>query len=388
MMMTRKKIFTKYLLIGSSIFILIILSISICVHQKNEKYFRSIENFILEQIKGEKGSNRILPSYIPISPNGQWTISDINITSEVINAKINKVDNPADFFTIQVSNYLVIRYSEWSPNSENISLGLSHLMPNKRGCLLIDVVTYRYEKGQWIGPTIYPSSARIPTKDCLFSFWSDNSESIFILPRVPDKNGNIPIEKINTIGQLQNYYLIKTDIPNHIDNYDSYGNNLYINNIGDEIFIKFDHEINTDISTDYYYFSSNDPDNVVHLFHFDGLCDLIGMDQNEKVYFSRIPSLDLEKSILLIYDLKTQKIIANTTVDMRVAPPGNTLLYPIHNKFVLESKDKIYFLDIHNMKLTNMGDIYTVIGWNTKLKGYLTLKENEEGELYLSLLKP
>lgn len=342
-------------------------------------------------MEGEKRYESISPPYILISPDGQWFISDFATSSQGINAKIIKVNDPANFFSIQVSNYFDIFSADWSLDGKKISLGLSHQRSDRPGCFPTDVVIYRYEKGKWVGPIIYPSSTRIPTKDCLSSSWSEDGESIFIFPRVPNKDGNIPIEKINKLGQLQNDYLIKTDIPDRIDNYDSTFSHLVINNLGDDIFIKYYHEYYPEFSNDYYYFSSIEPDKVEHLFHFDGFCDLIGKDQNGKVYFSRIPSRDLDRSIFVTYDLPTKKIIANSTVDMRIAPPQiavSILHFPVHNRFVLESMRKIYLLDIQNMKLTNMGDIYTVVGWNTKLKGYLLLKENENEELYLSLLKP
>lgn len=321
-----------------------------------------------------------------ISPNGKWYFKSVQ-KSQI---EITSIDNPSKPLLYSLPNGLGVWNNYWSFNSEGIAFSFITDDFQNLGFHPNDVAIFNFVKGVWQGPFVFAASHYYP-KDRGINFgWANDNEHLFVYPRLPDKDGNINIIVLDKYAQvIQNYY-IKTDIPTIINNYDAFGSrfNTDLTQLENEIFISFFHQGYNSISTDFYYFSSEKPGKVEHLFHFDGFCYLIGKDRNGNVYFSRILSLDVDKSIFVIYDLPTKRIIANSEVDMRIGPTKNTILYPVHNKFILESMDKIYLLDIQNMKLTNMGDFYDVIGWNTELKGYLILKENEEGELYLSLLKP
>lgn len=382
-----KKILIKYILPSITIIILIFLLIFIYLCLKNKSHYVLLEKTIVRMEKSNDNDGVTMPLE-SLSPNGQWLISKLDTSSEKVDVIITQIDAPSKFYNLQVDNYNKIFLKRWSSNGESLGLSISPQKSNEQGCYLSDIIIFNLDKGTWKSTDIYPSSNYFPSSDCIFFSWSNDNNSILIFPRVPDKNGNIPVRVIDKFAHEINSFSINTNIPYLVNDYDSFRSSLNVTQIDNDIFISYHHEESTSAATDYYYFSTDNPNTVEHLFHFEGFCYLVGKDQNGKIYFSRILNLDDNQTIFAIYDLSTKKLINTFTEDLSLLPAKRALQYPIRDNFILESKDQIYFLNLKTLKLTNMGEIRDSVGWNSKYDGYLVVKEKQNRELYLFLIRP
>jgi hypothetical protein len=339
-----------------------------------------------------------------ISPNGKWEIEttynrDKNDKVGESNIKFSSIDFPFKSYSFSLPDdyqYIDSTFGmpwvavSWSPNGKSIFL-IKYI---NRFCIDQKIVLFNEVKGKWEGPYYY--KAHEPDGSICYSFsWSDDGKQLAIHTRSLQNSDpdNLFVTILNTKAEVLQEFSVNTPV-------NGYGFDYLYWNESKFILINLDPSAHSDQenterqkqATSIYYFTIDEPEKVSHVIDLTKYYIVIGWEPVS----SRILMATNENVAgceYMVINAVTKQVEQNGHFN-GLCGLSHQSKDNIHIVFKIidqsQKKSNIQFWNWKTMKFIDKG-VFTnirILPWQDALRGFLILRENNNGKKYFDVLRP
>ena len=339
-----------------------------------------------------------------ISPNGIWGIEtsyNRNNSNDIVETIIqfSSIDIPFRRFSFSLPDdyqYIETNFGmpwvavSWSPNGKSIFL----IQYINRFCIDQQIVLFNEVNGKWEGPYYYKTQE--PDGSTCYSFsWSDDGTQLAIHTRSVQNSDpdNLFVTILNTKAEVQQEFSVNSPVNGYGFDYLYWNENKFI-------LINLDPSAHSDQenterqkqATSIYYFTIDEPENVSHVIDLTRYYFVLGwepvssrilMATNENVAGCKYTVINAES-----------KQVEQNGINDGLCGVSRQSKDNVHIAFLInDPSSKNLHVQIWNwkiMKFIDKGDLANIriLPWQDTLRGFLILREDNNGKKYFDVLRP